>query len=279
MRGCLMFAVLATGLWGQYPPLRKEPKPATPQRIRVGCAVSRVYFGPAMQWTHDTRDSLSEGQIAELEAKVAADAEDVCARGYLVAHGGDGARRRADDLLWMIENDPEWDGFLVRPRVLGQSPPTLQSDIRSAWLRHIGSSQAKPMVLHHAAKFFAYEEPFLAEELLRRAIGMEPDEPFHVEGLAVLYAREANIPIRHPSFAEHAKAQLLLSNDPMVWAAALNDLWSYPSGSRDPWRSILQTRLGEAREDLIRKLPSRSEKYRKARCPVIPLLHKCVEKP
>jgi len=168
----------------------------------------------------------------------------------------------------MTEHHPEWDGFLFYPRVYGQSPTTLQPGIRSAWLRHIGTSQGNPVVLHHAAKFFGYKEPFLAEELLLRAIRMEPGEPFHQEGLAVLYAREANMPMHHPSFAEHAKAQLLLSNDPMVWAAALNGLLSYPPGSRDPWRSILHTRLGEAREDLIRKLPSQSEKYRNARCPV-----------
>lgn len=279
MGGRLMLAALAIGLWGQYPPPRQEPKPATPQRIRLGCAVSSTYIGPSPQWSRNTKDSLSEAQVAELEAKVAENAEDLCARGYLIAYGGDGAKRRANDLLWMMEHHPEWDGFLFYPRVYGQSPPTLQSDIRSAWLRQIGPSQGNAIVLHHAAKFFDSEEPFLAEELLLRAIRMEPGEPFHQEGLAVLYAREANMPMRHPSFAEHAKAQLLLSNDPMVWAAALNGLWSYPPGSRDPWRSILQTRLGESREELIRKLPSRSEKYRKARCPVIPLLKKCVEKP
>jgi len=240
--------------------------------------VQAGYDGPAPQWHNAGPDSLSTAQVAELEAKVAADAEDICARGYLIAHGADGAWRRADDLLWMIDHHPEWDGFLIGQRVRGERPPTLPSDIRSAWLRQIGTSQGKPIVLHHAAKFFDHDEPFLAEELLLRAIRMEPDEPLHVEGLSDLYARGTLPFAQVPAFRAHAMAKLLSTNDPLILAGAVNALRPYAKGYSEPWRT-LYPRLGDPAKELIRKLPSRSEKYRKARCPVIPLLHKCVEKP
>ena len=63
------------------------------------------------------------------------------------------------------------------------------SAIRAAWLKHVAADGQSGAVLHHAAVFFEWSDPLLAEELLERAIRVEPREPLHVERLGALYGR------------------------------------------------------------------------------------------
>src|ERR1700749_3343127 len=109
LRWC--FIVMASLLTAQEPPLvRDAPNPATPSRIRLSCAPQRGYFGPAQQW-FPVSDSLSDQQIADLENVLAAHPDDICARGYLIAHGNGHVSRHLEHGYWMTANHSAWDGF------------------------------------------------------------------------------------------------------------------------------------------------------------------------
>ena len=138
-----------------------------------------LFAGPAPRWFHSGERSLSDAQIAGLEREIHAHPENTCARGYLIAHGEDRVSRRMDHVLWMVENHPEWDGFM-----LNLSAPQWNADpaerermhqrIRAAWLPHTGPSQRDATILHHAAVFFTPGEPDYARALLEQAILLEP---------------------------------------------------------------------------------------------------------
>src|SRR6266545_1740346 len=93
-------------------PTTPPPRVMTPSRIRVGCAVQSAYVGPAGQWFNSGPNSLSDAPIANLEKALATNPEDICVRGYLIAHGQGYVSRRMDHVLWMVQNHPEWDGFM-----------------------------------------------------------------------------------------------------------------------------------------------------------------------
>ncbi len=221
-----------------------------------------AYMGPAMAWHNSGSARLSDQQIDELEARVAAHPDDICARGYLIAHSQGHARFLEDHILWMIEHHPEWDGFM-----LDLSGPA-DGAVRNAWLDKAGPYQTSGTVLQHAAVFFARREPEFAEELLKRAIQVQPDVPYNVQALGVLYGRwmgnKANV-----SFADHASNELLSS-----------DSWLLVAGAVDAEglgvNRLLSAKLGELRATLNggvvpMQLPSRTPEYNRSGCPDIPL--------
>ncbi|MFN7935400.1 MAG: hypothetical protein U0R19_18875 [Bryobacteraceae bacterium] len=135
--------------------IKTEERAATPARIVVGGRVQAAYWGPAPQWSNSGGAALSDQQIGDLGG--ARDPGDLCARGYLIAHGRQGVARRMDHVVWMIDHHPEWDGFLLNLSRSGYGE--LDGDgvdrVRGAWLKQIGSEQRSGMVLHHAAVFGA----------------------------------------------------------------------------------------------------------------------------
>jgi hypothetical protein len=95
-----------------------------------------------------------------------------------------------DHVLWMLENHPEWEGFILNLSTPGFGDEAGTEDfVRAAWLRQIRSDQKSGIVLHHAAVFFERQNPDFAAELMHRAIRLEPNVPFYVEALGALYAR------------------------------------------------------------------------------------------
>ncbi len=258
------------------PPVMEKPKPVTPARIRVGCQVQRGYFGPAAQWFNPGVNSLSDVQIATLEGELSANPGDICARGYLIAHVQGHLSRRMDHVFWMIENHPEWDGFM-----LNLSPPGYGDEkgafdrVRPAWLQQVGPEQRSGTVLHHAAVFFEWSDPDFAEALLKRAIDLEPNVPFHVEGLGILYGR-AQHPGSNPAFAARAKSILLSSTDWLIVAGAVNAMRDFSKGDEALGRLLL-ARLGELPGNRISGLPSLSDRYRRSQCEPVPLLRRCVD--
>jgi hypothetical protein len=256
----------------------QEVKPATPARIHVGCEVQAAYFGPAQQWFVSV-NSLSDEQIANLESVVAANPDDICARGYLIAHGQDRVPRRIEHVLWMIGNHPEWDGFLLNMSIRNlKSDQAAYDRIRAVWLQQARPEQQSATVLHHAAVFFGLVEPDYAVELLERAIRLEPKVAFHVEGLGILYGHALLQP-QNPSFAARTKSALLASTDWVMIAGALHATGKALYGET---RKQLSARLMEltgdrAETDLLKDLPSRSEPYLHYRCTPVPLLRRCVD--
>ncbi|MBL8230579.1 MAG: hypothetical protein JNL98_18960, partial [Bryobacterales bacterium] len=212
---CLLFAMAQlTEVVPPPPPIRKEQRPLAPQPIRVGCNVQAAYVGPVPQWHNAGPDSLSDQQIAQLEDALQRDPSNVCARGYLIAHGQDRVARRIEHILWMVEHRPEWEGFLLNES--SRVRPEESSQIRAAWLRQVAQSSSG-MVLHHAAVCFMQSEPHLAEDLFRRAVGLEPKVALHREGLGRLYGRHA--PSDSP-FSATARSVLTSSEDTLVLAGA-----------------------------------------------------------
>jgi hypothetical protein len=258
------------------PPPPAAPVPVTPQRIRVGCAVQAAYTGPAPSWFNSGVNSLSDQQIADLERKLTENPGDICVRGYLIAHGGGRVSRRMNHVLWMIENYPEWDGFMLNlsGRAFGDEHYDYEH-VKAAWLRKVGPSQQNGTVLHHAAVFLESREPDLAVELLERAIRLEPDTPFHAEGLGNVYALSLHRLPNSP-FSARARSVLLLSDNWFVVAGALNASRPFAKGSGD-FARLLEAKLNKMSSTRdMNDLPSHSDRYR-TKCDFIPLLHRCEE--
>ncbi|MBS1827053.1 MAG: hypothetical protein JST93_17175 [Acidobacteria bacterium] len=285
----LVGILMASGLMGAQlttpsaAPIRKEEKPAVPARIRVGCSPQSVgYNGPAALWRNAGPDSLSDEQIASLEAALVRDAEDVCARGYLIAHGQSYVPRRLQHVLWMIEHHPEWKGFLhnrAQPEgALGEIEG--RDRIRAAWLKHVAADGQSGAVLHHAAVFFEWSDPLLAEELLERAIRVEPREPLHVERLGALYGRwSLGVGVVDSWFPGHARAKLLSSRETLVVVSALHVISPNPKAGRGgEWGDQLRSRLRQLAGDQVIELPSQSDRYRNPECTLLPLLRRCVDR-
>jgi hypothetical protein len=266
----------------QEPPTVKEaPKPATPERIQLVCAVQKPYRGPAQQWFIGV-DSLSDKQIVDLERVLASNPDDICARGYLIAHGDGRVARRLEHVSWMIENHAEWDGFFLASSSTGNSHTQAERDqIREAWSKQAGLHQRSGTVLHNAAVFFESDEPDYAVALLERAIGLEPEVAFHVEALGAVYGR-AQLSPRNPSFAERARSTLLSSADPLIVAGALLEMEDSSKGTGDFGRE-LSAKLSElagnrTAMDILRDLPSRSTRYSRYQCEPVRLQRRCVDR-
>jgi hypothetical protein len=279
---CLLITIQSSLAAQELGNLGEPSRPATPAHIGVSCNVQSAYTGPAPQWFNNGTASLSDPQIADLEGVLSTHPEDTCTRGYLIAHGRGHVPRRLDHVLWMIENHPEWDGFLLDTSSAGNPSRTAEYDlIKAAWLRQVHLNQRSGSVLHNAAVFFESREPDEALALLKRAIQIEPDVPFHVEGLGALYGRSQVWP-KHPSFAMRAKATLLSSTDPLVVAGALAAIAPFALGMDPELGKLLLARLRELDSnrnpmDVLNDLPSRSARYTNYQCQPIPLLRKCVD--
>src|SRR5262249_42260337 len=152
------------------PPVQDAPKPVTPQRIHIGCGLQAAYVGPVPEW-FNFPDSLSDEQIASLEWTLSANPNDTCARGYLIAHGRGHVPQRMDHVLWMIENHPGWDGFILKLSQPKSADERHEADrVRAAWLRQAGPDQRSGAELHNAATYFEQRDPDFAVELMERAI-------------------------------------------------------------------------------------------------------------
>jgi hypothetical protein len=256
-------------------------KPRTPERIRVGCGVQKPYQGPAQQWFISV-DSLSDDQIADLEKVLVAHSDDMCARGYLIAHGNGHVARRLEHVLWMIENRAEWDGFLLPTSSAGNGDNLGERyQIREAWSKQINADQRSGAVLHNAAVFFEWNEPDKAVALLERAIRLEPEVAFHVEGLGAVYGR-SQLSFRDSLFAERARSTLLSSTDPLIIGGALIEMEEEGKGLDTDFGRRLLARLGElagnrTAMDVLKSLPSRSARYTRYQCEIVRLQRRCVD--
>jgi hypothetical protein len=266
------------------PPVKEAPKQLTPDRIRVGGQVQSwsVYSGPAAFWLNCC-NSLSDEQLAKLEERLAAHPEDICAHGQMIANRNPPRQGRTNHLLWMIQQHPEWDGFLLDPRKSLQSGQTEDAElrIREAWLRQVGQQQGTGSALHNAAMFFAIREPELAISLLERAIGLEPNVPIHVERLGMIYGY-LQVPAQRfdlmdtpsrQSLSERTLAAVLASIDRALVAGAVQ---ASADGQKGPLPSLAarlkQLTAGEP-SSFAYELPSHSSRYRRTTCDAATPVH------
>jgi hypothetical protein len=264
------------------PPIRKEAL-ARPTLIRVGSSVQSDYWGPEARWTSGKR--LSDAEITACEQSLEVNPQDMCTRAQLIAStyptSNSQTVSRIDQLLWMIQHHPEWEGFILGPS-LGLAEPRSDAErasygrLKQAWLDQAGPQQERGIVLHNAAMFFAIREPAFAAALLQRAIEAEPDNPLYVERLGTVYADAffpepmlgrfdtVDTPERE-TFRQQAQAALLSSNDWVLVAGAFAEMQSKANWAPADLNRRIRLRVealtggGDGRW----KLPSHSAQYRR----------------
>ena len=128
----------------------------------------------------------SPDQVANLEAILARNPEDVAAREKLLVfyhwtgkntqdwNENVAARRR--HALWLTEHHPDSD-LLHMARLSKQADPAGYTEVRKLWLGHTAKPDASSKVLSHAAFFFEASEKPMAEQLLLRAKAIDPEGP------------------------------------------------------------------------------------------------------
>lgn len=254
------------------------PPPVRPKRIRVGQVQENQCLGPAGFWICGA--ILSERQLIAYEQAVLVNPEDLCARGQIISRG-----RSVDHIIWMIHHHPEWDGFTANPLYRLENPPGLPLDsssydlVKRSWLEQAVPTQTSGIVLHNASSFFAFHEPALAVELLKRAIELEPNELVYVERLGMLYAI-CLMPssLEHgvtdtPAFralSEEARKALQRSRDWILLAGALTAAHGgVTPDDPDLYTKLEEVRPGEEPWSIVAQLPSRN--WRRSKCVPAPV--------
>jgi len=280
-----IFLSLAAAVSPPYAVRVEEKKAAPPQRIVVGSQVQAPYIGPEGRWV-PLNKQLSEDEITAYEQTLFVHPDDICARAMLISfayyptpnyHTGN----RIVHLLWMIQNHPEWEGFILGPKhglanVRSEQERGDHNRLKEAWMEQIGPDQKRGIVLHNAAMFFAIREPAFAAKLLQRAIAAEPDVPLYVERLGTVFAYafyRVSPPLdttERQAFREEAQAALLSSNDSVLVAGAYGDIealgnWLPPDLNR-LLRQRMEAITGAGFDPWSSKLPSRSGRYRGSEC-------------
>jgi beta-lactamase regulating signal transducer with metallopeptidase domain len=133
----------------------------------------------------ETARDLSLPQVAELEAKVAINPDDLDATRQLLTFYGQSGQRlmgwnrmvaaRRGHLLRVIERHPESE-MTFWP--LKQSlDPEGWTRARALWLKHLSAPTVGDRVFSNAARFFGISEKPMAEQILLRAQATSPDGP------------------------------------------------------------------------------------------------------
>ena len=138
---------------------------------------------------------LNPEDVARLEEKVSTDPHDLAARGQLLAHYFRHEydqrsnrllrEKRAQHILWLIENVPE-SSLLASPE--GQLSDYRYAKARKAWLDQVARSGGNTTVLYHAAEAFTLNDRELARDLLQQALSLDGSNPKWSMHLGHLYA-------------------------------------------------------------------------------------------
>jgi hypothetical protein len=134
-------------------------------------------------------------EAAQLELQLARHPQDVAARTRLISYYYQQmiAARRARHVLWLIENHPEAEVFLIASDVTHMAPGWhgLNSaadweKARMLWLREAERFSSHPTVLANAAQALPVEDSM---RLIQRLRSLEPSNAVWTVNLASIYAR------------------------------------------------------------------------------------------
>jgi hypothetical protein len=134
-------------------------------------------------------------EAAQLESQLARHPQDVAARTRLISYYYQQmiAARRARHILWLIENHPEAEVFLIASDVTQMAPEWhgLNSaadweKARMLWLREAERFSSHPTVLANAAQALPVEDSM---RLMQRLRSLEPSNAVWTVNLASIYAR------------------------------------------------------------------------------------------
>ena len=134
-------------------------------------------------------------EAAQLESQLARHPQDVAARTRLISYYYQQtiAARRARHILWLIENHPEAEVFLIASDVTQMAPGWHGLDsaadwekTRMLWLREAERFSSHPTVLASAAQALPVEDSM---RLMQRLRSLEPSNAVWTVNLASIYAR------------------------------------------------------------------------------------------
>ena len=171
---CAGAIVLGVACQRTVPPLREDPEIA--QRLQRNAEDTAKY---------EAAKNLTLAQVAELEAAVAKNPDDLDATGRLLYFYRESGQKlmgwnemvaaRRPHLLRLIERHPESEyTWWPLPQRLD---PDGWAQARALWMGHVNRPGVTPALLGRAARFFAISEKAVAEELLLRAKAMDPNGP------------------------------------------------------------------------------------------------------
>lgn len=186
MRASLPLA-LFTVLAGAWLILVSKPpaKPAMPaETVRAAAApiLEQMPPGDDREAVLERAKSLSPEQISRLEADLRTAAEDIEKRAILMAavwhsRTPQAAARRADHVLWLLENAPDSE-FLDWPPARfgpGDLDPGRYNSLLRAWRDAISRHPDDPRIAYYAARWVQALDTRLYVEFLQSSLEAQPD--------------------------------------------------------------------------------------------------------
>jgi tetratricopeptide (TPR) repeat protein len=156
-----------------------------------GATASQLTQQDAVRLTLQGR-SISAGQAAKLEEKLAGEPQDLETRFTLIGYYStryDGSVRvkKREQALWVIRNIP--DSELIRHVLfvrLNQHDEGFE-EAKQLWLKQLDVYKGNPVVLSNAIDFFLIPDKDLAEKLLKQVAAAEPNNAEWSQRLGHLY--------------------------------------------------------------------------------------------
>lgn len=143
---------------------------------------------------------LEKSEARELENKLKKKSGDLISRlkllGYyfdLESHSAVVLKSRARHIFWMIENrpyDPITSSSWLSIEPVRKADQSLRNEARRLWLKVLEDQSNNTAILANAALFFLGYDNRLAEDILRKAKAIEPQNHFWYRKLARLYRLE-----------------------------------------------------------------------------------------
>ena len=171
---CATAIVLGVACQRSVPPLRPDPEVA-----------ARLASQKALGEKYAAARAMTMEQVTALEAVVAKNPEDLDARErLLVFYSASGQKAmgwnemvaaRRPHLLYMIEHHPESERAMWPMK--RSLDPVGYAQARALWMKHVENPDVTAKILGAAAWFFRLSEKPVAEQLLLRAVALDPDGP------------------------------------------------------------------------------------------------------
>jgi TonB family protein len=240
----------------------------------LACALPLVYSAAALQVAQPGimpqkrggwADMLTEGsklspaEVQDLEAQLAAGADELTTRGKLISYyySHNMAVPFRDHVYWLVEHHPEIE-FAVYASNLQLGSAIDTAHIKTLWLDAVAAHPQNAQILANAARYIgALDDQFTEEDLLKRARELEPAYPEWLKLQADLLARAIYhsfleqvpvIPHVQPGFVEAAKTELETSTDAILVGTVGEFLAGGPPGGHpvEPSREFAEHLLNRA---------------------------------
>ena len=143
---------------------------------------------------------LSSQEVKKLEEKLEANPEDIISRTRVLGwysqkrFSSEPARKeRQKHILWLIQNRPDTE---IAGKPEAELDPILDKEAyyeaKKLWLEQVDKHNKNTAVIGNAANFFLIHDRDIAEELLKKAQALEPENPEWSQRLGHLYALDAH---------------------------------------------------------------------------------------